>query len=104
MSAFSTSKPINNTQQVALKKLKDEAVALEGGKLFSEAYEKYEELLSKQQASIGDDHPETMETKHSIMRRRPTTGRTVLRPFMKPLKIVMTKVVMTMRCCYSSRL
>ena len=69
MSAFS-SPPLDNlddneTQLVLLKQLKDEAIELEGNKQFEEANEKYEKLLTAQQAI---NHPGTMETMMSIDR------------------------------------
>jgi hypothetical protein len=58
----------NTPQLVALKEMKDEARRLEDEKLDDEAHLKCEELLIKQQAALGADHPDTHETLHSIMR------------------------------------
>jgi hypothetical protein len=69
MSALSAALPvIDDKQRLEMKKLKDEAIAFEGGRQFDEATDKYEALLVKQEGILGDGHSETLETKASLMR------------------------------------
>jgi tetratricopeptide (TPR) repeat protein len=58
---------VDNTP-VSTQQLKGEAAALEGSRQFEKALEKYDEVLARQQRTIGDSHEDTVDTMYCISR------------------------------------